>query len=180
MLHESCIVKFHSHFVHILVLTKTEQLCGNVWKFLETVEEAVCHQGAFLSSLLFPFCCSPSLDEDWRDWEGGAGGVDTQRNLPSQLLGMKTRRGLTDLARGEGERENVRHCDSPVGNEVAWASWIRLGGFNRDKREALVDLLDGTAPPSSLPILILLLANPLHQRLKLGELGGGAHGRGGW
>ena len=63
---------------------------------------------------------------------------------------------------------------------MARASWIRLlGGFDRDEREALVDLLDGTAPPC-LPVL-LLLAHPLRHRLKLGQLGGGAHhgGRGG-
>lgn len=65
----------------MLVLTKAEQLGGNVWKFLETVKEAVRHQGAFLSSLVCPFSSSPSLDEDGRDWKGGAGGVDAQRNL---------------------------------------------------------------------------------------------------
>ena len=66
------------------MLTKAEQLCGNVWKFLKTVEEAECDQGAFISSLLCSIISSstPSLDEDGRDGKGGAGGVDAQRNLP--------------------------------------------------------------------------------------------------
>ena len=92
------------------------------------------------------------------------------------MLRMKTGRCLTDLACGEGEREYVGDGNSPVGNEVAWAAWIRLGGFDGDKREALVDLLDGQGPPC-LPILIRL--NPLHHRLQLSKLVGGAHGRGG-
>ena len=87
-----------SRLLHMLVLTKAEQLGGDVWKLLKTVEEAVRDQGAFLSSLLCSVCSSPSLDEDGRYWEGRAGGVDAQGNLPR--LGMKTgsRRGLTDLA----------------------------------------------------------------------------------
>ena len=87
-----------SRLVLMLVLTKAEQLGGDVWQLLKTVEEAVRDQGAFLPSLLCPVWSSPSLDEDGRDWEGGAGGVDAQRNLPR--LGMKTsaRGGLTDLA----------------------------------------------------------------------------------
>ena len=65
-----------------LVLTKAEQLGGDVWQLLKTVEEAVRDQGAFFSSLLCVVYSSPSLDEDGRDWERGAGGVDAQRNLP--------------------------------------------------------------------------------------------------
>ena len=69
-------VHSHKKVVHMLVLTKAEQLCGNIGKLLETVQEAVGDQGAFLSSLLCSFCQAASLDENWRDWEGGAGGVD--------------------------------------------------------------------------------------------------------
>ena len=71
-------VHSHKNVVYMLVLTKAEQLCGNIGKLLETVEEAVGDQGAFLSSLLCSFCQAASLDENWRDWEGGAGGVDAQ------------------------------------------------------------------------------------------------------
>ena len=60
----------------MLVLTKAEQLCGNIGKLLKTVEEAVGDQRALLSSLLCSFCQAASLDENRRNWEGGAGGVD--------------------------------------------------------------------------------------------------------
>lgn len=72
--------------LHILVLTKAEQLCGNIGKLLKTVKEAEGYQRAFLSSLICSFCSSASLDENRRYWERRACGIDTQRNLSQKLF----------------------------------------------------------------------------------------------
>ena len=68
----------------VLVITKAEQLSGDVGKLFEVIEEAVGDQVALLPSFVNALDSSPSstsLDEDRRDWERGGGGVDGQRDL---------------------------------------------------------------------------------------------------